>query len=56
MFFVLWFAFIFMLFFFPVYILTKQAKKNNDLQQKKKEKEIELLQAQIDSLKEKKGT
>ncbi len=53
---ILWLAFIFLLFFLPIYILVKHTKKNNDLQQKKKEKEIELLQAQIDSLKERKST
>ena len=36
--------------------IVKSVKVDNDLQRKKKEKEIELLQAQIDSLKGEKGT
>lgn len=36
--------------------IVKSAKINDDLQRKKKEKEIELLQAQIDALKEEKST
>ena len=35
--------------------LVKVLKTDTELQRKKKEKEIELLQAQIDSLKEKKN-
>lgn len=51
----MWISFVFFL-IIPIYVLIKYIKKDNDLQQKKKEKEIELLQAQIDSLKEGKGT
>ncbi len=38
-----------------VYFLVRIIKKDSDLHRKKKEKEIELLQAQIDSLKKEKG-
>ncbi len=37
-----------------VYFLVRIIKKDSDLHRKKKEKEIELLQAQIDSLKKEK--
>lgn len=39
-----------------IFELIKYLKRDNDLQQEKKKKEIELLQAQIDALKEEKGT
>lgn len=53
---VLWSVFVAVLFIFPIFALVKYVKKDNDLQRKKKEKEIELLQAQIDAIKEGKDT
>ena len=53
---VLWSVFVVVLFIFPIFALIKYVKKDSDLQRKKKEKEIELLQAQIDAIKEGKGT
>lgn len=50
-----WISFCFFL-IVPAYVLIKYVKKDSELQRKKKEKEIELLQAQMDSLKEGKGT
>lgn len=53
---IVWFVFVLVLFILPIYLLVKYVKKDNDLQRKKKEKEIELLQAQIDATKEGKST
>ena len=52
---VVWLSFAFFL-LVPMCILIGYVKKDSELQRKKKEKEIELLQAQIDSVKEEKGT
>lgn len=49
---VLWSFFVVVLCIFPIFALIKYVKKDSDLQRKKKEKEIELLQAQIDAIKE----
>ena len=51
----IWLVFVLVLIILPIYVLVKYIKKDSDLHRKKKEKEIELLQAQIDSLKEEKG-
>ena len=40
----------------PIRRFVKYVRKDIELHQKEKEKKIELLQAQIDSLKEGKGT
>ncbi len=47
-FFAIWLVFVLVLIILPIYVLVKYIKKDSDLKRKKEEKEIELMQTQID--------
>lgn len=44
----IWLVFVLVLIILPIYVLVKYIKKDSDLKRKKEEKEIELMQTQID--------
>lgn len=47
-FFAIWLVFVLVLIILPIYVFIKYIKKDSDLKRKKEEKEIELMQTQID--------
>ena len=47
-FFAIWLVFVLVLIILPIYVLVKYIKKDSDLKRKKEEKEVELMQTQID--------